>query len=412
MPAPVVGISEDHLASPVLCPDGGLAAPLWRTTTVTELVIDDQGDHLTVSVRAGGDQGSALIELPALWLRERSPGPDAIDPVTAQRLYNPHLLPVDLFVVRVERTADGDVQVEFSDGHRATFDPSCLLADITLTDGLPGREHWTAAIGKPPVYDWLAFDDPSAELAALSDLLRYGVIVIEHLPTEPGSLLQVVARFGYVRDTNFGPVFEVLNIPDSNDLAYRSVALGAHTDNPYRTPPPGIQLLHCLVNETTGGASTLVDGLAVIDQLDREQPGAIDLLATTAVRFRFRDETTDIVSVRPIVDRDFDGTVTGLRYSPKLDELPLLPVAEMQRFQAARIRLAQLLDDDAFVLRFTLQAGQLMMFDNSRVLHGRTSFDPNEGNRHLQGCYIDIDGPQATLRMLAREVANTSRASK
>ncbi|MEO6125047.1 MAG: TauD/TfdA family dioxygenase [Ilumatobacteraceae bacterium] len=390
---------------------------------MTELVIDDQGDRMTVSVSVSvsvSGTGSSsthngdttTIELPALWLRERSPGPDAVDAVTAQRLYNPHLLPVELFVVRAESIADGQLQVEFSDGHTATFDPSRLLADVTLTDGLPVREHWTAATLDLPVHDWLAFDDPSIELAALTDFLRYGVIVIENLPTEPGSLLLVAERFGYVRDTNFGPVFEVLNIPDSNDLAYRSIALGAHTDNPYRTPPPGIQLLHCLVNETTGGASTLVDGLAVIDQLDREQPNAVELLATTAVRYRFRDETTDIVSVRPIVDRDFDGTVTGLRYSPKLDELPVLPVGEMQRFQAARVRLAQLLDDDEFVLRFTLQAGQLMMFDNSRVLHGRTSFDPNEGNRHLQGCYIDLDGPQATLRMLARQVAGTSGVAR
>lgn len=379
---------------------------------MTELVIDDRGDRMTVSVHADSDSGSAVIELPALWLRERSPGPDAVDAVTAQRLYNPHLLPVDLFVVRAERGGNGELRVEFSDGHVATYDPSRLLADVTLTDGLPTREPWTATIGAPPVHDWLAFDDPSAELAALTDFLRLGVIVIEHLPTERGSLLQVVDRFGYVRNTNFGPVFEVLNIPDSNDLAYRSIALGPHTDNPYRTPPPGIQLLHCLVNETTGGASTLVDGLAVLGQLEREQPGSIDMLATTAVRFRFRDESTDIVSVRPIVDRDYDGTVTGLRYSPKLDELPLLPVAEMQRFQAARIRLAQLLDDDTYVLRFTLQAGQLMMFDNSRVLHGRTSFDPNEGHRHLQGCYIDLDGPQAMLRMLTRRVANTTAVAR
>ncbi|QVM88949.1 TauD/TfdA family dioxygenase [Pseudomonas lalucatii] len=41
-----------------------------------------------------------------------------------------------------------------------------------------------------------------------------------------------------------------------------------------------------------------------------------------------------------------------------------------------------------------LLAGELMLFDNSRVLHGRTRFDPSEGPRHLQGCYIDLDGPR------------------
>jgi gamma-butyrobetaine dioxygenase len=374
---------------------------------MSELVIDDGGGQVAIIVR----HDRVDVEVPALWLRERSSGPDAVDAVTGQRLFNPHLLPADLSVTAATVDAAGELSVRFSDGHHATFDPAALLGDLTLSDGLPAREPWTAAIGGPPIHDWTVIDEPGAELAALTDFLRFGMIVIDRLPTVPGTLLDVAQRFGFVRDTNFGPVFEVRNIPNSNDLAYRSIALGPHTDNPYRTPPPGIQLLHCLVNGTTGGRSTLVDGLAALDRLERDLPGSIDLLATTPVRFRFRDDTTDIVSVRPIVDREFDGTVTGLRYSPKLDELPVLPVAETQRFQAARRRLAELLDDDAFVLRFTLGAGQLMMFDNSRVLHGRTSFDPNEGLRHLQGCYIDIDGPQARYRMLARERVPSGRPS-
>jgi gamma-butyrobetaine dioxygenase len=43
-----------------------------------------------------------------------------------------------------------------------------------------------------------------------------------------------------------------------------------------------------------------------------------------------------------------------------------------------------------------------MMFDNNRVLHGRTSFDPNEGHRQLQGCYLDRDSPRSLYRVLNR----------
>lgn len=35
------------------------------------------------------------------------------------------------------------------------------------------------------------------------------------------------------------------------------------------------------------------------------------------------------------------------------------------------------------------------MFNNLRVLHGRDEFDVNEGTRHFQGCYIDVDGVQS-----------------
>ena len=55
-----------------------------------------------------------------------------------------------------------------------------------------------------------------------------------------------------------------------------------------------------------------------------------------------------------------------------------------------------------FEIRFLLNRGDLVMFDNCRLLHGRTGFDPRQGPRHLQGCYIDIDGPRSLYRVLRR----------
>jgi gamma-butyrobetaine dioxygenase len=200
-------------------------------------------------------------------------------------------------------------------------------------------------------------------------------------------------------------MFDVRTVPNSNDLAYRTVALGPHTDNPYREPVPGIQLLHCLVNETTGGWSTLVDALAVTDQLAAEDADALALLCSIPVTFRFRDGDTELVARRAVVAVDDTGAITGLHYSPRLDHLPLLPEAELVAYQAARRRLAELLDDPAFELRFLLRPGQVLVFSNDRVLHGRTAFDPQEGRRHLQGCYIDHDGPRSRYRVLSRERA-------
>src|SRR5438132_1145008 len=61
-----------------------------------------------------------------------------------------------------------------------------------------------------------------------------------------------------------------------------------------------------------------------------------------------------------------------------------------------------------FEIRFLLKAGDLVMFDNCRLLHGRTAFDPSEGLRHLQGCYIDSDGPRSLYRVLRRRRAQSS----
>ena len=55
---------------------------------------------------------------------------------------------------------------------------------------------------------------------------------------------------------------------------------------------------------------------------------------------------------------------------------------------------------------------RLVMFDNCRLLHGRTAFDPADGLRHLQGCYIDIDGPRSLWRVLRRRRAQAGDARR
>jgi gamma-butyrobetaine dioxygenase len=42
------------------------------------------------------------------------------------------------------------------------------------------------------------------------------------------------------------------------------------------------------------------------------------------------------------------------------------------------------------------------------VLHGRTEFDAAKGVRHLQGAYIDHDGPDTMFRLAVRRLAAES----
>lgn len=355
----------------------------------------------TPRVLARTPQGE--FELPALWLRERCQDPEHVDPDTAQRLFDPHRLPDDLELVAASEDGDGHLRLAFSDGYEGRYDPNGLAADFDPTDGLPAAVAWDAELPLDSVrVDWTALGNPAALQDAVGTFLAYGFIVLYNVPTDSERILEVARTFGHPRETNFGRYFEVYSRPRSNDLAYRPVALGAHTDNPYREPVPGIQLLHCLVNETTGGESTLVDSLAVASALQREDPEGLELLANTPVRFRFIDDHEELVERRPIVQRDATGRMTGVHYSPRLDYLPVMDVDRTRRFQRARRRLGELFSDPAFELRFPLAAGELMMFDNSRVLHGRTSYDPSEGFRHLQGCYIDLDGPRSLYRTLNR----------
>ena len=355
--------------------------------------------------RVVAQTGTHIVELPALWLRERCQDPMSLDPHTEQRLFDPHRLSDDLTLVRVASAGQNRARLTFSDGYSGDYELTRLADELSRGDGLPPQIPWRADLSLAAVsVDGRDLDRDEARLSAVERLLTHGLVIIQHLATDPKCILQVASRFGYVRETNFGRHFEVYSRPGSNDLAYRPVPLGAHTDNPYREPVPGVQLLHCLVNETTGGLSTLVDSLSVAAALQEEDPEGLELLASIPVRFRFIDTNEELIEHRTIVQRDAGGRMSGVHYSPRLDYLPLLDAATTRRFQRARRRLSELFADARFELRFPLRAGELMMFNNSRVLHGRTAYDPNEGHRHLQGCYIDLDGPKSLYRTLSKKL--------
>jgi len=376
--------------------------PIAPESTLVRLEIAGSSSKPRILAR---NRSGDTIELPALWLRERAQDASQVDATTGQRLVDAHLMPPDLKLVEA-RQVDDRMQLGFSDGYRGTFDPVPLIADIAMGDGCPEPAPWTAGDAPECRVAWGDIaDDDAAMRAALERFLVSGFLVLTGTPRKPETTLEIAGRFGTVRETNFGRRFEVASRPGSNDLAYRPVRLGPHTDNPYREPVPGIQILHCLENAASGGLSTLADSLAAAARLREEDPEGFALLAEIPVRFRFRDEGADHITLRPVIETDGQERMTGLHYSPRLDSLPLLEEAELQLYQGARKRLAELLAGPELELRFALQPGELLMFDNNRIVHGRTAFDPEEGPRRLIGCYIDRDGPRSRYRVLGRNGA-------
>ncbi|HEY1725061.1 MAG TPA: TauD/TfdA family dioxygenase [Steroidobacteraceae bacterium] len=349
-----------------------------------------------------------------LWLRERCQDAATLDLRTGQRLQDPSDFDLRLVVSAVSQSAPGRFQLRFSDGHEGEVCERELLTEAQLAPGdhdLPAPKPWDAHLQLDAAARW---SDPASEpelLAWLTRFLEHGFIIFSQVPTEPRAILRVATTFGFVRVTNFGELFEVRSTPQASDLAYTAVPLDAHTDNPYRWPVPGVQLLHCLVNETAGGLSTLVDGFAAAAALRELDPEAFGVLAHTAVRFRYRDADTELVASAAPIELDAAGRVQAIHFSPRLDFVPLQPPAALDRYYRARQTFDHLLRSPQFEIRFLLQPGELLMMDNRRLLHGRTGFDPAEGLRHLQGCYIDIDGPRSRYRVLRRRAAGSQECT-
>ncbi|HZO23116.1 MAG TPA: TauD/TfdA family dioxygenase [Steroidobacteraceae bacterium] len=353
--------------------------------------------------------GGPRFAIHPLWLRERCRDAKTIDLHTGQRWQDPSDWDPQLALTSVAEVEPDRYRVRFSDGHEADFIGREILAEAALPPGdhdCPVMRLWDGSLEPLPRVPWE--DSPAEEvrLGWLEHFLELGFIIFTGVPTQPEMVLRVASRFGYVRDTNFGPCFDVRSTPDAIDLAYTSIALDPHTDNPYRSPVPGVQLLHCLINETSGGLSTLVDGFAAAQFLREHDRSAFDRLVRTPVRFRFRDASSEFIASAPLIEADGVGRLQSINFSPRLDYVPLQSPQELAAFFSSRRALDQLLRSPRFEIRFLLNSGDLLMMDNRRLLHGRTRFDPAEGLRHLQGCYIDIDGPRSQYRVLRRRVAS------
>jgi gamma-butyrobetaine dioxygenase len=343
-----------------------------------------------------------------IWLRERCRDALCMDPRTGQRLHDPSDLDAGLTVMGVSEPESGRYRVRFSDGHEAEFLGRDLLAEAVLPPAghdVPAPRLWNAATGEVHRYPWADRPDDAQLETWLRQFLEAGFIVFAGVPVRPGALFGVGGTFGFTRETNFGALFDVRSTAEASDLAYTSLPLDPHTDNPYRDPVPGVQLLHCLVNETAGGLSTLVDGFAAARALEERDPEAFTLLSRTPVRFRYQDAATELVASALPIERDAEGGLVAIHFSPRLDFVPLQPPAQLQAYYRARRAFDRLLRSPEFEIRFRLSPGELLMMDNRRLLHGRTGFDPGEGVRHLQGCYIDIDGPRSLYRVVRRRRA-------
>lgn len=175
----------------------------------------------------------------------------------------------------------GNLVVSWSpDGHESRHELArlrarCACCELTCASS-EARERWDAATEGIPArrtLDELRADESALE-AWLAAVAASGIAVLGGVGTSEGGLNGVVELFGFIRETNYGRIFDVVTTVDPRNLAFTSLPLGPHTDNPYREPPPSLQLLHCLASSPAGGESIFVDGLEAAKRLAEEDPDA------------------------------------------------------------------------------------------------------------------------------------------
>jgi len=351
------------------------------------------------------EKQGAKKEIHPFWLRERVNSENFLDQKTQQRLFDPTMLKNSSEISKVN-ISDKFLEVSFKDGAYAKLVIENILKEFEKDNELYfiNKISWKSDFQNNNIYKFNKnFFEEKIMYESLLDFYKYGFVIFENVPTQDNFIVNFANSIGSIRRTNFGEFFNVKSKPNPNDLAYTSLPLAPHTDNPYRKPVPCIQLLHCIENEVGGGLSTLVDGLAVTEELKKEHPSFFQILTEIKVRFQFVDDNVVLEDWAEMIQLDENKRLKQVRFSPRLDFVPLMDKEKLELYYAARNKISEMYNSEKFRIEFKLKPGDLLMMDNYRLLHGRTEYNANEGNRFLQGCYIDYDSTEGKLKHLKRK---------
>lgn len=374
--------------------------------TVQTPIAPVQVELADTHVRVVWSEDTAGI-FPFVWLRENDPA--GFHPQTHERLTDLTAIALDITAAAAEQV-DNQLKVSWAEGEAdSLFDLDWLLsrrpgyraADPADTGFITWRSDLSPA-GIPRANADAVMKEDSALKDWLVSTRQYGLAIVDSLADNTDAGMDVAKRIGFLRETNFGLTFEVVSKPNPNNLAYTPVALPLHTDLTNQELPPGFQFLHCLANEADGGESLFCDGYAVAEDLRRDDPDAFEALRDISIPFRFHDGETDIRGRKNVITCDENGDVIEICFNAHLADFLDINPDLMPRYYRAYQKFMAMTRDPQYVLYLKLQAGEMVVFDNRRVLHGRAAFDPNTGRRHLHGCYVDRGEFESRLRVMAR----------
>jgi len=346
------------------------------------------------------------------WLRDHDESEAGQDPVTKQRR-------VDTFSLGEVHPGtvcldDGKATVTWADGAVAmcsrhlleSVAAECLATDWSrrpdVEPSLPvDAVLWPDPSIGPDEIELDAFLDPVSDEALTRgvDLLsRYGYLVLRGAVLDRDRAGAFARRLGYVRHTIFGGMWDLApDLTDHADTAYTTVYLAPHTDGTYSHDAPGLQFFLCLQAAPQGGESLLVDGFAIAAQLAATDPETFVTLASVPVPGRYIEPGVHLRAERPVFRSTARGVLDQVSFN-NYDRAPfLLPPELERRFNRAYRRFAELAADPARRVAVGLTAGDILIFDNWRTLHGRNAF---VGPRHYVGAYLNHEDLESKRRVL------------
>ncbi|MBG08088.1 MAG: hypothetical protein CME68_04975 [Halobacteriovoraceae bacterium] len=338
------------------------------------------------------------------WLRENATDPETTHPDSREQLLNLLNIPDNLSILSAEITKSGSMRIVWAPlNYESFYDPSWLRFwgenRLKKNVGLPDTKLWKNFSSHDfPTVNLLEDKQEESLLKWLHHLKVYGLSVLRGIGDTTKDLEKVLEAFGIIKESNFGKVFNVKFEEEPISNAYTNIELPLHGDLCTRQFMPKYQFLHCLENSSEAGESLLADGFMLAEILKETEPLAFKALTEINVHFINKAESSDYQWVEKVIILDKSGKVVEIRMSPWLRGPVCGTEEEEEMFYKAFRTFMRLAQKNELQEKIKLQTGDLLAFDNTRVLHGRNAIGKG-GKRWLRGCYMDSDDVDSALRM-------------
>lgn len=378
---------------------------------IEEMVRDDERRMLNVR----WENDHEVIQYPYVYLRDNCQCSSCFNDEAKCRTFllkdlDVKVKPVDIGVDIYE----GTLNITWTDGHDSVYRLDWLYSRYK---GRNEQEH----LIRKPVQLWgstdnthsATFDEIMNDDDVLCDWIsrmeERGIFLIRDAPQEPGQVEKIGKRVAFLKETNYGKTNKVTSKANPTTIAYTPTTVALHTDFAYYQNVPELGMFHCIANVPHGGDSEFVDGFQVATQMREEHPEEFRILSTTPLTFFDIGEDNYKffkMGKHTTIGLNNTGDIVQVNFSnhSRCSYLTM-PPEQMERLYLALQKFNDMCYQDRNILRTKLSPGDIMCFDNLRVLHGRTGYSIKPGEvRILEAAFMDWDILHSRRRNI--EVAN------
>ncbi|XP_076820005.1 gamma-butyrobetaine dioxygenase-like isoform X2 [Clavelina lepadiformis] len=289
---------------------------------------------------------------------------------------------------------------------------SNMIEERQMKFALPSKDGL-----RPLHYDSIK-DSKEGLFRVLQRVMEDGICYVKGVPVKEQFLLDFAESIGPLVDSTYGKYFKIQDLGSTDSITDTREFLTFHTDQAHYESELGVQFFHCLRfdEEVEGGESIIADMFQAAEILRKESPNDFRVLTKVPCTFATidynRKNPAYYETRKTVIEVDCDDQVVAVHFNTGLDSTVRVREDLIENYYRAHKKLWKIITRPE--LRFThrMRPGDLLVFNNRRVAHGREAFVPNGGIRLLQSTYVNVEDVRSKYMVLGHQLGTEVTPTK